>query len=56
MGRKPSDKPWLHTPSGYWCATVSGGREYLDRDYNVACRKLKPLRRKAKQAQPVNRD
>ena len=44
MPRKPSDKPWPHTPSGYWCATVNGQRAYLDRDYKAACRKLKTLR------------
>ena len=48
MPRKPSDKPWPHTPSGYWCATVNGRREYLDKDYKAACRKLKALRSQAK--------
>ena len=56
MGRKPSDKPWMHGPSGFWCATVNGSREYLDRDEKVAGRKLKSLRRKAKHPQPANRD
>ena len=43
MGRKPSGKPWLHSTSGYWCVTLNGKREYLDRDYKVAGRKLKAL-------------
>ena len=43
MGRKPSGKPWLHSPSGYWCVTLDGKREYLDKDYQVAGRKLKAL-------------
>jgi hypothetical protein len=41
MARKPSSKPWLHTPSGFWCATIRGKREYLDRDVRVASPKLK---------------
>jgi hypothetical protein len=44
MSRKPTNKPWLHTPSGYWCATVASERAYLDKDYRAACRKLKSLR------------
>lgn len=43
MPRKPSNRPWLHSPSGYWCVTVDGRRTYLDKDYKVACRKLKAL-------------
>ena len=43
MGRKPSGKPWLHAPTGYWCVTLGGKREYLDKDYQVAVRKLKAL-------------
>lgn len=43
MGRKSSGKPWLHSPSGYWCVTLDGKREYLDKDYQVAVRKLKAL-------------
>lgn len=44
MSRRRSIKPWLHKASGYWCGTISGKREYLDRDYKVACRKLNELR------------
>lgn len=44
MSRRRSAKPWLHKASGFWCATISGKREYLDRDYKVACRKLNELR------------
>jgi hypothetical protein len=28
MGRKPSGKPWLHSPTAYWCVTLDGRREY----------------------------
>ena len=44
MSRKPSDKPWLHAKSGYWCATANGKREYLDKDYKLAFRKLRASR------------
>ena len=40
-GSQASGKPWLHSPSGYWCVTLDGKREYLDKDYQVAGRKLK---------------
>ncbi len=43
MARKPSQTPWLHSPTGYWCITLNGKREYLDKDYKVACRKQKEL-------------
>ena len=29
MARKASEKPWFHSSSGFWCATVNGKREYL---------------------------
>jgi integrase len=48
MGRPRSTKPWHHAKSGFWCATIDGKREYLDKDYKVACRKLKELRNKVK--------
>jgi len=44
MSRRRSVKPWLHKASGFGCVTISGKREYLDRDYRVACRKLNELR------------
>lgn len=44
MFRRKFAKPWLHKASEFWCATISGKREYLDRDYKVACRKLNELR------------
>ncbi len=43
MARKHSGKPWLHGASGWWCTTVDGKRKKLDKDYRVACRKLKAL-------------
>jgi integrase len=48
MGRRVSGKPWLHQASGFWCATVGGKRQYLDRDYKEACRKLRQLIAEAK--------
>lgn len=44
MPRKPADKPWLHKSSQMWCITLDGKRQYLDRDYKVACRKLRKVR------------
>ncbi len=44
MPRRPADKPWLHKASQMWCITLDGKRQYLDRDYKVACRKLRKLR------------
>ena len=43
MARKNSGRPWLHGASGWWCTTVAGKRKKLDKDYRVACRKLKAL-------------
>lgn len=57
MGRKASDKPWLQGATGWWCATLRGKRVYLDKDYRVACRKLKILREQEKRGeQPDKRD
>ncbi len=44
MPRKSSNKPWLHSGSGFWCTWLNGKREYLDKDYKVACRKLRALK------------
>src|SRR5262245_31397329 len=41
--RTPQRKPWLHAPSGFWCAQIAGKRHYLDRDPGAAQRKLKKL-------------
>ena len=49
MPRRSADRPWLHSRSGFWCATVEGRRVYLDHDYKVACRKLTALLKEAKQ-------
>jgi hypothetical protein len=51
MARKHSGKPWFHGASGWWCTTVNGKRKKLDRDYRVACRKLKALRCQQKREQ-----
>lgn len=48
MARKHSGKPWLHGASGWWCTTVDGKRKKLDKDYRVACRKLKALQSEKK--------
>jgi integrase len=48
MARKSSGKPWLHGASGWWCATIAGKRRKLDKDYTVACRKLKACFTQAK--------
>ena len=44
MARKRSSKPYLHKASGCWCTSVDRKRVYLDKDYRVACRKLRELR------------
>ena len=56
MARKPSQRPWLHAKSGYWCATIAGKRVYLDRDPRVAERKLKHIRTEQKRNGNVCRD
>ena len=56
MARKPSNKPWLHGASGWWCATIGGRRKKLDKDFVAACRKLKALRVQAKKGLIGNRD
>lgn len=48
MPRRPAMRPWLHNPSGFWCATVEGRRVYLDHDYKVACAKLRERLAEAK--------
>lgn len=48
MARKLSGRPWLHGASGWWCTTVNKKRKKLDKDYRVACRKLKALRTQQK--------
>jgi len=56
MARKHSGKPWLHGATGWWCTTVDGKRRKLDRDYRVACRKLKALRSEQKREQAGGHD
>ena len=56
MARKHSGKPWLHGASGWWCTTVDGKRKKLDKDYRVACRKLKALRSQQKREQAGGHD
>jgi len=56
MVRKTSDKPWLHAASQFWCSTVRGKREYLDKDYKAACRKLKIIREQVATGEPLNRE
>lgn len=55
MPRPNSGKPWLHSRSGFWCATVAGKRVYLDKDYQVACRRLRELKAELRrQAQDIS--
>lgn len=57
MSRQRADKPWLHTVSGFYCATIAGKRVYLDRDFKVACQKLKRMQAEAKRrSDPARRD
>jgi hypothetical protein len=49
MPRRPAARPWLHSRSGFWCATIEGRRVYLDHDYMVACRKLTALLKEARE-------
>ena len=43
MARKRASKPYFHKASGFWCTSINRKREYLDKDYKVACRKLKEI-------------
>ena len=56
MPREPSDKPWLQNATGWWRATVDGKRVYLDKDYTVACWKLKQTRARQKREGTIARD
>jgi Phage integrase, N-terminal SAM-like domain len=56
MGRDAVDTPWLHNATAWWCATVAGKRVYLDKDYQVACRKLKQIRARQKREGTIARD
>jgi integrase len=56
MPREASDKPWLHSATDWWCATVLGKRVYLDKDYQVACRKLKQIRARVKREGTMAKD
>ncbi|MCA9261895.1 MAG: hypothetical protein KDA61_21905, partial [Planctomycetales bacterium] len=51
MPRRSTGKPWLHDTSGYWCTCLDDKRVYLDRDYTVACRKLRQLKADRKRAE-----
>ncbi len=56
MARKHSGTPWLHGASGWWCTTIDGKRKKLDKDYRVACRKLKALLSQRKREHAGGRD
>ena len=56
MPRRPAERPWLHKASQMWCITLDGKRQYLDRDYRVACRKLKKLRADQERARQGGRE
>jgi integrase len=51
MARRSTGKPWLHEKSGYWCTSVDRKRVYLDKDYKVACRKLRQLKADRKKSE-----
>ena len=51
----PND-PWLHAASGFFCKKVAGKLHYLDRDYDVAKRKLTKLLRELERGQAGDRD
>lgn len=57
MPRRHLDKPWLHEASGYFCTSVDRKRVYLDKDYRVACQKLRAhrLAQKAPEAAETQR-
>ncbi len=56
MPRRRLTKPWLHARSGYYCTYSEGKRVYLDRDYRVACRKLRDLKARQKRAEQPTSD
>jgi integrase len=53
MARKPTNLPWLHGATGWWCATLNGRRKKLDKDYKAACRKLKAFRTRQKRGEQI---
>src|SRR5262245_9382900 len=56
MSARPSPrKPWLHAPSGFWCAQIAGKRHYLDRDPGIAQRKLLKLLQEQKRGDAAQR-
>lgn len=44
MPRQRLSKPWLHQASSYWCTSIDRKRVYLEKDFRVACQKLRQLR------------
>ena len=56
MPRQRLTKPWLHEASGYWCTSIDRTRIYLDKDYRVACRKLRDLRADRKREEQSGRE
>ncbi|REJ72338.1 MAG: site-specific integrase [Planctomycetota bacterium] len=56
MPRKPNNKPWLHAPSGFWCATLNGKRVYLDKDARTADQVLRQLKAEQKRNGGIGRD
>lgn len=51
MARRSTGKPWLHEQSGYWCTFVEHKRVYLDKDYKLACKKLRQQKADRKKAE-----
>jgi hypothetical protein len=54
--RVPQRTPWLHAPSGFWCAQIAGKRRYLDRDPLVAQRKLRQLLQELRRGDGTHRE
>ncbi len=52
MSRQHFKRPWLHAASGYYCTSTDRKRVYLDKDYRVACQKLRALRLAEKAPKP----
>ena len=56
MPRKSSNKPWLHSGSGFWCIWIDGKRVYLDKDYKSAYHKLRAIKADQKRQAEGNRE
>ena len=53
MPRRSLTKPWFHAASSFYCTSIDGKRVYLDRNYRVACRKLRDIRQRQNGREPA---